>query len=53
MASWSVLIVGGGLAGLSAALHLVEQAEAGGDSVAGRVAVVEAGRSAWVEGLED
>lgn len=47
MASWSVLIVGGGLAGLSAALELVERAEAaGGDGVAGRIAVVEAGRSA-------
>ncbi|MDH5288574.1 MAG: FAD-dependent oxidoreductase [Acidimicrobiia bacterium] len=46
MASWSVLIVGGGLAGLSAALHLMEEAEAAGGSVAGRVAVVEAARSA-------
>ena len=46
MASWSVLIVGGGLAGLSAALHLAEEMEAAGDSAAGRVAVVEAGRSA-------
>lgn len=47
MASWSVLIVGGGLAGLSAALHLAEEIEsAGGDGVAGRIAVVEAGRSA-------
>ncbi len=46
MASWSVLIVGGGLAGLSAALELVEGAEAAGGGPVGRVAVVEAGRSA-------
>lgn len=46
MASWSVVIVGGGLAGLSAAQELVDTAVAAGESLAGRVAVVEAGRSA-------